>query len=184
MASYYYLVAQLPSLQPNLAPPLSTAQFRELSLRFLSKKDAAILEKLSLEPPIEYEKTGSVFLDNWYRFERELRVTLAQARASRLRWNVPESVKKAEVSDIGLVQAVRAATDFDDPLEAETYLDKLRFAAADRFMPQDYFTADAVFAYGIKLLLLERMAHFTVEEGKKEYTVLYNTILGESYDRK
>lgn len=53
MASYYYLTAQLPSIFPNLQPPMSFNAFKELALRSLSKKDAQILENLSLEPPRE-----------------------------------------------------------------------------------------------------------------------------------
>ena len=51
MASYYYLMAQLPSIMPHTDPPLSYAQFKELALRFLTEKDAAVLESLTLVPP-------------------------------------------------------------------------------------------------------------------------------------
>ena len=50
MASYYYLMAQLPSILPHTDPPLSYSQFKELALRFLDQKDANMLEKLALTP--------------------------------------------------------------------------------------------------------------------------------------
>ena len=70
MASYYYLMAQLPSIMPHTDPPLSYAQFKELALRFLTEKDAAVLESLTLVPPREAVHTASAVVNEWYAFEQ------------------------------------------------------------------------------------------------------------------
>ena len=85
MASYYYLMAQLPSIMPHTDPPLSYAQFKELALRFLTEKDAAVLESLTLVPPREAVHTASAVVNEWYAFEQELRFALEQIRAAKLK---------------------------------------------------------------------------------------------------
>ena len=65
MASQYYLMSQLPAIDSNdsKALPITEQYFRDLCSRFLDPKSLQILENLSLEPPRDETKTGSVFLD-------------------------------------------------------------------------------------------------------------------------
>ena len=46
--------------------------------------------------------------------------------------------------------------------------------------PLDIFSMDAVYAYGIKLLLVQRMKMFNREKGTDSYHKIYDTILGET----
>ncbi|AGT43999.1 DUF2764 family protein [Treponema pedis] len=181
MASYYYLTAQLPSIQASSQAPMSFKAFKELALRFLTEKDAAILNKLSLEPPRSEEKTGSAFLDNWYGFERSLRLALEQARALKLKWESSISYEERLTLSgaFSPMQSARAAVAMQNPLEAENFLDNVRFQAADTVRGSDGFSSDAVFSYAIKLLLRERASKFDMERGREEYSHLYHEILGE-----
>ena len=43
--------------------------------------------------------------------------------------------------------------------------------------PLDAFSIDAVYAYGLRLMLVERMRKFEVENGKTSYHKIYDTIL-------
>jgi hypothetical protein len=86
--AYYYLVSQLPNISASegkSALPLNTEAFRELASRFISEEEKAVLEALSLVPPMELASTGSAFLDVWYEKERNLRCALAQIRAQKLK---------------------------------------------------------------------------------------------------
>ncbi|UTC82317.1 DUF2764 domain-containing protein [Treponema denticola] len=181
MASYYYLTAQLPSIFPNLQPPMSFKAFKELALRSLSKKDAQILENLSLEPPREEKSTGSAYLDKWYEFERSLRIALEQVRSAKLKWEAPISYDERVLlsSAFTPVQIARTAASIQNPLEAETFLDNARFQAADTVRGSENFSSDGIFAYAVKLLLRERASKFEMEKGKEEYSSIYNTILDE-----
>ena len=49
------------------------------------EEEKAVLEGLSLVPPMELVSTGSAFLDVWYEKERNLRCALAQIRAQKLK---------------------------------------------------------------------------------------------------
>ena len=68
----------------------------------------------------------------------------------------------------------------DSPLEAEQYLNEVRVAMMDRVAPMDHFSTDAVFMYGLKLKLAQRMKSFTEEAGAASYRAIYDQILGES----
>lgn len=181
MASYYYLMAQLPTMNESSQPNISFKSFKELALRFLTEKDAAILRTLSLEPPRSEEKTGSIFLDGWYRFERSLRLALEQQRSSKLKWESPISyTERLMLAEAFLpVQIARTAIAMKNPLEAEVFLDSARFQAADTVKGADVFSSDSVFSYAIKLLLRERASQFNMQRGREEYAHIYNEILAE-----
>ncbi|MDR1748810.1 MAG: hypothetical protein LBR47_07105, partial [Spirochaetaceae bacterium] len=77
MSSYYYLMAQLPGIYQSASGggtlPFSYDYFMELCSRFLSESDMKKLISVSLEPPKETVRTGSVLLDRWFEWERNLR---------------------------------------------------------------------------------------------------------------
>ena len=175
--AYYYLVSQLPNIsgaEGKSALPLNEASFKELCCRFLSEEEKITLNGLSLVPPKELSSTGSVFLDTWYEKERNLRYALAQIRAQKMK-------KDASVLPPGvtadIVQAARTAVGMDSPLSAEQFLFEYRIRLLDELRPLDSFSVDAVYAYGIKLLLVERMKKFDVEIGKTSYHKIYDNIL-------
>ena len=175
--AYYYLVSQLPNIsgaEGKSALPLNEASFKELCCRFLSEEEKITLNGLSLVPPKELSSTGSVFLDTWYEKERNLRYALAQIRAQKMK-------KDASVLPPGvtadIIQAARTAVGMDSPLSAEQFLFDYRIRLLDELRPLDSFSVDAVYAYGIKLLLVERMKKFDVEIGKTSYHKIYDNIL-------
>ena len=175
--AYYYLVSQLPNIsgaEGKTALPLNEASFKELCCRFLSEEEKITLNGLSLVPPKELSSTGSVFLDTWYEKERNLRYALAQIRAQKMK-------KDASVLPPGvtadIIQAARTAVGMDSPLSAEQFLFDYRIRLLDELRPLDSFSVDAVYAYGIKLLLVERMKKFDVEIGKTSYHKIYDNIL-------
>lgn len=143
----------------------------------MSEKYARIAGTLSLEPPVEDKPTGSPFLDAWYKKERDLRFALAGLRALKMKKDVKNI---PSVSDGEVVQAARTATGMDSPLSAEQFLNEYRLQVLDKISPLDYFTADAVFSYGLRLMLTERMRKFNRDEGLASYHKIYDDILGEN----
>lgn len=175
--AYYYLVSQLPNIstaESKTSLPLSSEQFYELAGRFINEKEKSVLEKLSLIPPMTLEPTGSSFLDVWYEKERNLRCALAQIRAQKLH---KDSVPLPPGCTADIVSAARTAVGMDSPLSAEQFLYDYRLHLLDDLRPLDGFSIDAVYAYGLKLMLVERMRKFEVENGKTSYHKIYDTIL-------
>ena len=165
-------MAQLPYLVYEQKPPMSSEDFRELARPLMNKPDFALLNLLSLEP--QTETTGCSFIDGWRDWELDLRKNLAKQRAIKLKRDlpVPEPVFHMDIAAVAL-----KAIDEPSPLEGEILLDKARWLAVDALAGNDYFHRNSVFAYLLKLLLIERRQIFNVEKGFAEYKSLYASIM-------
>ena len=175
--AYYYLVSQLPNISSGESKanlPMNTVQFREVAGRFITPKEKAVLDELSLVPPMELSSTGSAFLDVWYEKERNLRCALAQIRAQKMK---KDSFPLPAGCTADIISAARTAVGMDSPLSAEQFLYEYRLRLLDDLRPLDAFSIDAVYAYGLRLMLVERMRKFEVENGKTSYHEIYDTIL-------
>ncbi|MDR1587933.1 MAG: DUF2764 domain-containing protein [Treponema sp.] len=201
MGSYYYLAAQLPDLVYGQGAPMSSAAFLDLAGRFLDKKDAALLDKLSLDPgnpgadpslPAYGESaapTGCDFIDKWREWERALRLNLARNRALRLKRESGAPVDPPPYPLDAVAAALKAGGSAagaagnpagnpeESPLEAEFALDKVRWDAIEHLRGIAYFSRNTIYAYFLKLLLLERHKSFNTEAGFAEYKSLYASIL-------
>jgi hypothetical protein len=181
VSSYYYLMAQLPGILPGTPVALSYERFQETASRFLTDEDCRILLGLSLSPGKSAGVSGSEVVDGWNRRERALRLSLERLRAERLGREARLTPEDEELirSCGGVQETAATAIGFASPLEAELYLDKSRVDAVTELCSGHYFDSDAVFGYGISLLLRERNDRFAAEAGRESYTLLYKRILGE-----
>jgi hypothetical protein len=189
VGSYYYLAAQLPELVYGQSAPMSSAAFLDLAGRLLDKEDFAFLDKLSLDPdgpgvapqPAYAESaapSGCDFIDKWREWERVLRLNLARSRAARLkRENGAPVDPPAYPLDAAAAARGGPAGAEESPLEAELALDKARWNAIEYLRGITYFSRNTVYAYYLKLLLLERRESFNTEAGFAEYKSLYASIL-------
>lgn len=177
MGKQYYLVSQLPDISACTATssiPITQKYYRDLCARFLDKEDLATLDTLSIEAPKAIIKTGSTFLDKWYEYDRCLRFALAQVRAAKLKKDIgmlPVSCTQ------DIVQTARTAVNMDSPLSAEMFLYEKKLSVLNDLQPLDYFSADYVFSYGVRLMLLERMKKFDKARGQDSYKEIYSSIL-------
>lgn len=178
MGSYYYLVAQLPSLSYGAPAPMSSGHFKELCADLLTAQDAALLNRCALAPDAASpdSPTGSALLDSWFAWERALRLNLARSRAVRIKRD-PSALPDAPVEPLDAAAVVKTILAVDSPLEAEQILDRARWTAVESFQGFDYFGRDTMYAYFLKLLILERKALFRVEEGFAEYKAIYASVM-------
>jgi hypothetical protein len=176
-------MAQLPGLIYGQPAPMSSARFRELALQALSPEDAALLGSFTLNPfarvpagvsPREGGSSGCPFLDRWREYEKSLRLNLAKYRGAKIKREAPADIPDYPAD---AAAAAKAAAALDSPLEAELFLDESRWRAIDLFQGLDYFDRNTVYAYLLKLLLLERRACFRTEEGFAEYKGLYAAVM-------
>ena len=175
--AYYYLVSQLPNIsaaESKSALPLNSESFREVASSFISEKEKSVLNNLSLVPSMELNASGSKFLDIWYEKERNLRCALAQIRAQKLK---KDTFPLPAGCTADIISAARTAVGMDSPLSAEQFLYEYRLRLLDDLRPLDAFSIDAVYAYGLRLMLVERMRKFEVENGKTSYHKIYDEIL-------
>jgi hypothetical protein len=180
VGQYYYFVPQLPFLVFGQSPPMTPEAFRDLALTLLDEEDAALLDKigLGLNPPRDGVSSGSAFIDKWREWERILRLNLVKQRAGKLKREAPASDPPVLPSDA--VAAVAKAVS-ETPLEGEIIIDKARWHAIDTLLENSGpFDQDVVFAYMLKLIILNRQALFQAERGFSEYKSLYASILEQS----
>jgi len=170
---------------------MSSEAFIALGQEQMSPKDAAVLDYCTLDPapPIEDDteatyampppKTPSTLVNNWKVWERTLRLNLAKGRALELKRQAP-----AEVPDdpFDAAAVAKTALYMESPLEAEQYLDKARWDVIENLQGTSIFSEETIYAYLLKLRLMERKAMFNAEEGYTEYKGLYAAILGEKND--
>jgi len=193
VGSYYYLVAQLPSLAYGQAPPMRPEAYKDLVRPMLSTEDAAFLDMVSLDPQpviaaleghraggLTYAENapacGSDFIDGWREWERTLRLNLARSRAIKAKREGTPTAEPPVVPADAATAATRALAE-ESPLEAEITLDKARWSAVDSLLGVTYFDRNVIFAYLLKLLILQRRASFQTETGFAEYKSLYAAIL-------
>jgi hypothetical protein len=176
---YYYLIAQLPCLIYEQKPPMTSAGFKELAATFVSKKDLRLMGFLSLDCDSNYAEKGRScgcsFIDKWREWDRALRLNLAKHRAVNAK-RENTFAPPVEPLDAATV-AAKVTTEEHSPLDAEYHIDRARWNAIDALIGLDQFSRNYVYAYFLKLLLLERHQVFNIEKGFSEYKSLYAEIL-------
>ena len=181
----YYLISQLPSLDginENTPLPITEERFTELCDRFLGKRSQRAIKKLSLSPPKSSDSSGSVLIDAWNESERTLRFALGKARAEKMKKPFDTENRTFPVE---YIKAASTATEIENPLEAEKYLNSYRMEILETLRPMDSFSEDYVFYYGLKLKLLLRIRQFDTKLGEKAYKKIYNSILnGDKMEAK
>ena len=173
----YYLISQLPTLDglgENMPVPITEERFFELCHRFLGKKAQFELDRLSLMPSREFEKSSSKLIKAWNEGERNLRLYLAKVRADKM--NKQFEMDKKSLPD-GLMQAAQAAVEMDSPMEAEKFLNSYRLEFLESLRPMDAFALDYLFYYCLKLKLIMRIRQFDAESGETAYKNIYNSIM-------
>ena len=183
MGQYYYLVPQLPYLVFGQTPPMSPEAFRDLVMPLMDEQDAAMFDMigLSLKPPIGNAadvSSGSDFIDKWREWERILRLNLVKHRSGKLKRETPSAEPPVIPSDAASAAAKAVQ---ETPLDGEITIDKARWNAIDNLVAgSGLFDRNVVFAYMLKLIILNRQALFQTERGFSEYKSLYASILEKS----
>lgn len=195
--AYYYLVSQLPYLIYGQMVPLSSVQFKSLCQNALRPQDAALLDWCTLDPDPEAlplgegkrssyrdvpKATPSPFINAWRHWERALRLNLARYRAQALGQEGAAPVDPPEDPlEAGVL--AKTALGLESPLEAELFLDQARWNAIEAMQGFDYFGVNTIYAYLLRLLLMERRALFSAEEGFVAYKGLYSAIVAAAGGR-
>lgn len=159
---------------------MSSVTFREMAHKAMSNGDAEALEFCTLKPIKEWRtseaKISSNFVKDWYNWEDVLRLNLAKNRSQKLKRDNSD-IRDAPEYPSEAVAAAKTAITMDSPLEAELFLDKARWNAIEMLQGFNYFSENTIYAYLLKLQLMERRQAFNMEEGFAEYKTLYASIL-------
>jgi hypothetical protein len=172
---------------------MSPEAFRNLARPLLSDEDAALLDLVSLDPPPlkpgdsaadggnsyadNAPVSGCDFIDGWREWERCLRLNMAKHRSIKTKREGAAPVEPPVFPADATALAVKAVIATESPLEGEILIDKARWSAVEALQGCDHFDRNVIFAYLLKLILLERRASFQTDTGFEEYKSLYASIL-------
>ncbi len=158
MASYYYLISSLPMLRTQGEPPMDYATFLSQCRSAVSEGTYKTLEELTV-------RSGKgPLLSEWGEFYQSLSRELTYQRSVKLGRVCPVPSDR----DSGIVQAVTAAVNAENPLEGERRLDDM--------IGLHNFDEYALYGYAMKLQLLERQRTFRYDRGKQAFDGLMDNI--------
>jgi len=156
---------------------MSSLEFKAIAISHMSKKDASLIDQVSFDSDFSRKiKTGCKFIDNWFNWERALRLNLAKQRVIKLKRESAQMEEPPAFPTEAVMTALKAI-DEHSPLEGEYLMDKARWNVIDDFTGNSYFGRNNIYAYYLKLLLLERRQTFNNEKGFAEYKSLYAFIV-------
>ncbi len=181
MDKYYYLASTLATPVFGQEPPISSGELRDLCSRLLGEAERGKLEAVSVLPPEgEEAKPAFAFQEKFWRRERALRTELARQRAEKLARKAEGTERETEAWDAEAQVSARRALAAADPLQAELSLERDRWEWIDAEASGHAWDEDALCAYALKILILERLSRFTEEAGAERYDSMYRTILSGS----
>ena len=159
---YVYLVASLPRLDLAGAPPFTSAELLFACGGVLRQDHWDDLRALVEDRSQDVRAPEARRLVD---AETQLRNALARLRAQRAGVEYEPGAHPHEGFDTRAAEVAARALAVDDPLAREMLLDHQRWALLDEAAAQPAFGVQAVFAYAIKLRLVEKWAALSDQGG-------------------
>ena len=166
--SYPYFAATLPALQFDRAPALTEGEFRARCREHLSPAHAAVVCALLEDGASEHPYAAA-----WSNRETQVRNAVARQRAAKIPGAVAAPWLRAHDGFAVFIQSgVAAAFQEADPMKRERALDLLRWNLAGDLAGFDTLSAEAVFAYAVRLGILLRRAKADAAKGRERLLAL------------
>mgnify|MGYP007046955071 CR=1 FL=1 len=163
MDSHYYLLAQLPTLRFDAAPPLTAQALLEEADKWLAPQDlqwvARALDPVSATAATEGD--APVALLTWEDFEARLCTDVAAWRCAR---------REGQTAPLFLLTPEQLTE--GTPLDTELELLRTRWAVTEDLATEHHFDVEAVILYAARLRLLLQRAVFDPEAGLHRYRQL------------
>lgn len=161
---YYYFVASLPLLSLEGPPPLSSEDFLSMCDRLLRPQDSETMRSLSADPVAE---DPSPFAQAWRDREIQLRNALVRIRAARMGRDASPYLRVERTVDAAVEKVATDAFSRPNPGEREREIDQFRWRQLEDLAGLGLFSESVVFAYGLKLKILERWATVDASKGQE-----------------
>ena len=174
MGNYYYTVSSLPYLGFDDEPVITMHEFIGICLSTLTENDFKTVESVSLS---EFEKMDSSVsvIERWVSWESSLRNELVKLRGASLGVESDRYIRDAEINTESPGIA-RSAFKLESPLAAEEIINKARWDFLNEIEVSHYFDLEKIIVYSLRLQILERKKMFTIENGDKNFQIIYENI--------
>ena len=164
MASYYYLMSSLPTLNANGQMPFRYDAFLDMCRSSVSESTYKRLEELNVN------SSEGALMAEWSKFYRILSDELTYQRSLRLGRNCPAPADR----DSDATRIASAALNEKNPLTAEKLLLELQFEKLDGLTNMHWFDEISLIGYALKLKLMERRTVFDHDRGKAEFGRIFD----------
>jgi len=157
-----YIVTSLPYLDFTGPPSMSPAAFVDYCEGLLAPADHEALRR------VVAGDLGAVQHPAMQRYaarETQLRNAVAKIRAARAGADAERALREHPGWDISVEEGAVQAMAMPDPLERERALDRIRWRMLDELALMPAFGVQAVYAYALKLRLLEKWQKLSDEHG-------------------
>lgn len=175
MASYYYLIASLPLLRPDEAPPMTSEAFLDTCRQSLGQSDLELVQSVSLEVSKDGLRHRHIFLRQWNAVLEKVRKEMHGQRSRRLNIEASASSQVGD-KDPWVAEMVRSVMQAENPLQAELQLLQYYWHRVDELSTGHVFDVDFLIAYHVKLKLMARRSLFTPIEGNSEFKRLFSNL--------
>lgn len=178
MAQYFFLASSLPALQFGNAMPITLADFHDRCASAMPQDEFELLKRTELLPGDISGFCSNDLTVKFWIWETILRNALLPLRANGNDYSQFLREEKDAFAEIqALVSSVNSAP---NPMEAEKFLDSARWECIDRILGPDSFSFNALCAYKLQLLLLEKYNARTPERGEQHLDAILQQLQRES----
>ena len=161
---------------PDQPAPIMLEDFLDVCSRYLTQEEYSGLETSYIDPAKRGDVPPKGLCADFLAWEDSLRNALARLRAESMGLDAQKF--KRDVDDVyGTSAAASEAMGKQTPLEAEIFLDSVRWAEIDRLAGGHYFDMEFLQGYWLKLQILVRRGLFDEEKGFAAYRDIYSRIL-------
>jgi len=137
-------------------PVISVDNFLERCTELIPGKDFNLIRQAISTDAYALDSPKNNILWKWREFDLGLRNELARARAARKKINPEKFLRQGPSFDINITHIAQASLRQGSILEAEKYLDLVRWEFLDELAAGHYFDLDFLLVYALKLAILER----------------------------
>lgn len=164
MAQYFFLASSLPALQFGSSAPISLDEFHDRCASAMPGDKFELLKRTTLLPEDTAGFSNGDLTVKFWIWETVLRNALIPLRANGKEYS---SFLKEERDAFAEIQAlVSSVNSAPNPMEAEKILDSARWESINRILGPESFSFNALCAYKLQLLLLEKYTNRTPERGE------------------
>jgi len=150
----------------GMKSPFSYSDFLETCSPELDRDDTDMLAKLSIKLSLDIDDKLPL-LKEWKRFNRSLGNELARVRAVKKLKDPNKYLRGEDGLDPFIAPLAHWAVNQSSPVEAELYLDKIRWEKIEEIKTGHYFDIEYLASYALQLQILERWHRINSRDGMK-----------------
>jgi len=170
--AYYYFTATLPYLEFDSVPSMSDEAFLNECERLLTGDDFSIVQKfLSQREELNISDDA---VNALARYNRDFRNEMGWFRTQKKHKDSGDAMGKIRAGSLSIIETIQQASKMPNLLEAEKFLDKVRWEYWDHFLMDHQGGLAFIIVHGLKLKILNRYNEINSPKGREIFEEIKN----------